>query len=135
VGGAATASEVSFSASSVGVARIVTIANKDGASKATTVQITSACRRRERLRRPDLRKASGFPGNPAPFVFLRAGWKAEPSSLRGGGCSCWESFGKAKPFRKSGRQSRSSCPMVTSVIWTSLQQYPRDGCSEVRYDK
>jgi hypothetical protein len=55
-----------------------------------------------RLRRLDLRKASGFPAEPAPFVLLRAGWKAQPSSLRGGACSGQASFGKAKPFRKSG---------------------------------
>jgi hypothetical protein len=68
----------------------------------TAVQISRSRRRWERLRRPDLRKASGFPANPAPFILLRAGWKAEPSSLRGGGCSGKASFGKAKPFRKSG---------------------------------
>ena len=38
----------------------------------TAVQITSSRPRSERLRRPDLRKASGFPAHPAPFVLLRA---------------------------------------------------------------
>jgi hypothetical protein len=36
----------------------------------------------ERLRRPALRKASGFPTNASLLPAPRAGWKAEPSSLR-----------------------------------------------------
>jgi hypothetical protein len=66
------------------------------------LSITSSGQRSERLRRPDLRKASGFPATPAAFVLLCSGWQAEPSSLRRGGCLGQVSLGKAKPFRKSG---------------------------------
>ena len=55
-----------------------------------------------RLCRPGLRKASGFPAGAGASVLLRAGWKAEPSSLRGGGFSGHTPYGKAKPFRTSG---------------------------------
>jgi len=37
----------------------------------TAVQITSSRPCSERLRRPYLRKASGFPAHPVPFVLLR----------------------------------------------------------------
>jgi len=49
-----------------------------------------------RLCRPVLRKAFGFPASTAASVLLRAGWKAEPSSLRGGDCSGRTPYGKAK---------------------------------------
>ena len=47
---------------------------------------------------PDLRKGSGFPANPAPFVLLRKSWKAELSSFCGGGCSGQRPLRKAQPF-------------------------------------
>jgi hypothetical protein len=66
------------------------------------LSITKSRQRSERDRHPDLWKASDFPATPARLVLLRAGWKAEPSSLRKEGCSGQVSLGKAKPFRKSG---------------------------------
>ena len=32
-----------------------------------------------------VRKGFAFPGDSGPFILFGAGWKAEPSSLRGGG--------------------------------------------------
>ena len=43
-------------------------------------------------------------------VLLRAGWKAEPSSLRGGGFSGHTPHGKTKPFRKSGGRAAGHKP-------------------------
>jgi hypothetical protein len=48
---------------------------------------------------------------------LRAGWKAQPSSLRGGKRRGAGLPGKPEAFRKSGRQSRSQRRHAL-VIWT-----------------
>jgi hypothetical protein len=58
--------------------------------------------------------------HPDRHPLRRAGWKAQPSSLRGGGCSGRAPFGKAKPFPWADGRSRSASPKVTDVIWTSL---------------
>jgi hypothetical protein len=71
-------------------------------SMSTAVQIGRSRHCAARLRRPDLRKASGFPANAAAVLLFHAGWKAEPSSLGGRGYSKRLSCGKAKPFHKSG---------------------------------
>jgi len=76
----------------------------------TTAQITNSRQRPERLRRADLRKASGFPANPVPFALLRAGRKAKPSGLRGGGCP-----GGGPPERRSLSASQAAEPQVVAV--------------------
>ena len=54
-----------------------------------------------RLRRPLCGKASPFRGNGVPNNSLRAGWKAEPSSRRGGRKdAAWA--GKPEAFRTAG---------------------------------
>ena len=63
-----------------------------------------------RLRRPDLRKASGFPANVTTTVLLRAGWKAQPSSLLGGGSSGRTPYGKAEPSRTTGGRAAGRHP-------------------------
>ena len=81
----------------------------------SAVQATSARWSPERLCRPGLRKASGFPADAAPLLPLRAGWKAQPSSLRGGDCLRRASLGKAKPFRKSGGGAAGRIPLPADV--------------------
>jgi hypothetical protein len=74
----------------------------EGRASPRPVQISGPHCASARLCRPVLRKACGFPADAAPFVCLLAGWKAEPSSLRGRGYWKRPPFGMAKPFRKSG---------------------------------
>ena len=73
-----------------------------------------------RLRRLTCGKASPFRSASVPNNLLRAGWKAEPSSLRGGKQGA-ELAGKPEAFRKSRRQSRST-HSHESLIWTGLQR-------------
>ena len=77
-------------------------AGRRGTVRCRAVQIADLIERSSRLCRPALRKASGFPASAGASVLLRAGWKAEPSSRRGGGFSGHTPYGKAKPFRTSG---------------------------------
>ena len=77
-------------------------AGRRGTARCTPVQISERFESSTRLCRPAVRKASGFPANAGSLVLLPAGWKAQPSSLRGGGCSGHRPFGKAKPFRTAG---------------------------------
>jgi hypothetical protein len=74
-------------------------AGRRGTARCWAVQIADLIERSSRLCHPALRKASGFPASAGASVLLRAGWKAEPSSLRGGGFSGHTPYGKAKPFR------------------------------------
>ena len=93
--------------------------NRKGGARLTAVKLPT---------RPGLRrlcpsadgKASGFPAHAVPPVLLCAGWKAQPSSLRRGGCSGRTSFGKAKPFPSADGRSRKSSPAVTTALLTSV---------------
>ena len=76
-------------------------------------------RRSKRLRRLDLRKASGFPANPAPTVHpAQAGRLSLPACA---GCLFrWGVLRKGRAFPQVRRQSRSTWPTTRSVMWTSL---------------
>ena len=76
----------------------------------TAAQIGDPIECSMRLRRPDLRKASGFPANVTTPVLLRAGWKAQPSSLLGGGSSGRTPYGKAEPSRTTGGRAAGRHP-------------------------
>jgi hypothetical protein len=76
--------------------------HRGGAPRRKAAQIGDPIECSMRLRRLDLRKASGFPANVITPVLLRAGWKAQPSSLLGGGSSGRTPHGKAEPSRTTG---------------------------------
>ena len=74
----------------------------DQRSQTRAVHVGGRFQHSTRLCRPAVRKASGFPAHPCSLLTLRAGWKAQPSSRRGGSRSVRLRHGKAKPFRTAG---------------------------------
>jgi hypothetical protein len=68
---------------------------------------------------PALRKGCAFPGTYVVNNLLRAGWKAQASSLRGGGPRAVPLAGKPEAFRKTERQSRTE-DQHELLIWTAL---------------
>jgi hypothetical protein len=83
---------------------------ENGCPNSPTIQALSAALP------PAVRKASGFPAKAASFLPLRAGWKAKPSSLRGGSCSGHTRHGKAKPFRTAGGRAACSGQLFLSPL-------------------
>jgi hypothetical protein len=84
--------------------------SRTGCPNSLTIQALSAALP------PAVRKASGFPAKAASFLPLRAGWKAKPSSLRGGSCSGHTRHGKAKPFRTAGGRAACSGQLFLSPL-------------------
>jgi len=90
-----------------------------GTASCTAVQISSHHRFSKRLRRPALRKASGFPVSAAAFVLLRAVRRLT---------DCAEEVvqvqvpRKGEAFPQIGRRSRRSSLARATVIWTGLER-------------